>query len=179
MLDAVFDCLTAWLAPVLVFTAEEAWLARNPSADGSVHLRTFPDLPDEWRDDALAAKWEAVRAVRRVVTGALEVERADKRIGASLQAAPAVFVTAEQQAALTGIDFADICITSGVDVQVGEGPEAAFRLPDFAGVAVVPKLASGAKCGRCWQVLPEVGHVPGHDDLCKRCAQALDGAVPA
>ncbi|HTZ76653.1 MAG TPA: isoleucine--tRNA ligase, partial [Stellaceae bacterium] len=92
VMDRAFECLTAWLAPILCFTAEEAWLARHPSDTGSVHLTLFPDLPPDWRNDALAHKWERVREIRRVVTGALEVARAEKKIGASLQADPILYV---------------------------------------------------------------------------------------
>ncbi len=173
VLDILFDCLAKWLAPIICFTAEEAWLIRHPSEDGSVHRELFPDLPAAWADAALAAKWERVRRVRRVVTGALEIERAAKRIGSSLQAAPQVFVTQEDADALAGIDFAEICITSAVQVQVGEAPAEAFRLEDVKGVGALPRSASGIKCERCWQVLPEVGHVQGHDDLCQRCADAV------
>jgi isoleucyl-tRNA synthetase len=173
VLDELFKCLTIWLAPFICYTAEEAWLIRYPSEDGSVHRQVFPALPDAWLDPALGAKWERVRRVRRVVTGALEIERAAKRIGSSLQAAPQVFVAPEDVEALQGIDFAEICITSSIAVEVGEGPADAFRLEDVKGVAALPRQASGIKCERCWQVLDEVGHVPGHDDLCKRCAEAV------
>ncbi len=176
VLDILFDCLTKWLAPIICFTAEEAWLMRHPSEDGSVHRELFPTLPASWADAALAAKWERVRRVRRVVTGALEIERAAKRIGSSLQAAPQVFVTQDDADALAGLDFAETCITSGIDLQVGDGPGDAFRLEDVKGVAVLPRNASGIKCERCWQVLPEVGHVHGHDDLCRRCADAVPAA---
>jgi len=173
VLDELFKCLTIWLAPFICYTAEEAWLTRYPSEDGSVHRQVFPALPDAWLDPALGAKWERVRRVRRVVTGALEIERAAKRIGSSLQASPQVFVAPEDVEALQGIDFAEICITSSIAVEVGEGPADAFRLEDVKGVAALPRQASGIKCERCWQVLDEVGHVPGHDDLCKRCAEAV------
>ncbi|MCW0235588.1 MAG: isoleucine--tRNA ligase [Ferrovibrio sp.] len=173
VLDHLFDCLVKWLAPFISFTAEEAWLTRYPSEDGSVHRELFPAIPAEWLDAALGAKWEQVRRVRRAVTGALEIERAEKRIGASLQAHPVVYVTAEDIAALQDIDFAETCITSGITVREGEGPAEAFRSEDVKGVAVVPQQASGLKCERCWQVLPDVGHVPGHDDLCQRCAEAV------
>ena len=173
VLDQLFSCLTAWLAPILCFTAEEAWLARFPSEHGSVHLRLFPDVPATWRNDVLAAKWERIRRVRRVVTGALELERAAKRIGSSLQAHPKVFVGADDAAALKGVDFAETCITSGITVTTAEGPASAFRLDDVKGVAVEPGLAAGDKCQRCWQVLPEVGKIEGPTDLCRRCADAV------
>src|SRR5690606_8836601 len=137
VLDAVFDCLTAWLAPILVFTMEEAWLERHPGASESVHLQLFPDLPAEWRDDALAAKWEKIRDVRRVVTGALEIERKNKVIGSSLEAAPVVSIAdADLLAALDGVDFAEICITSFIEVGQAEGPAAASRLAEQPDVAV-------------------------------------------
>ena len=89
----LFSFLTAWLAPITCFTAEEAWLARPQDVpDGgkeSVHLRVYPEIPPAWLDAALGEKWKTVRTLRRVVTGALELERAEKRIGSSLQAAPA------------------------------------------------------------------------------------------
>ncbi|MCP4329053.1 MAG: isoleucine--tRNA ligase [Alphaproteobacteria bacterium] len=176
ILDILFDHLTAWLAPVLCFTAEEAWLKRfgdDAEAADSVHLRVFPDVPDSWRDDALAAKWNKIRALRRVVTGALEVERAEKRIGSSLQAAPLVYAPADHIDALAGVDLAEIAITSAAHLESGAGPDDAFRLDDVPGVAVVPARAEGDRCGRCWRVLPEVGNGTRADDLCHRCDDAV------
>ena len=177
----VFSFLTAWLAPITCFTAEEAWLARpNDMPDGqadSVHLRVYPTLPAGWLDPGLGEKWKAVRALRRVVTGALELERAEKRIGSSLQAAPHVHAGSAFVAALKGLDLAEICITSGGDlVEVPDGgvlPTGAFTLPDVAGVAVMPALAGGRKCARCWQVLEEVGSSAAHPLLCQRCEEAV------
>jgi isoleucyl-tRNA synthetase len=174
VLHELFMSLTAWFAPILCFTAEEVWLTRFPSDEGTVHTRLFPDVPAEWRDAALAAKWEKVRELRRVVTGALEVERREKRIGASLEAAPDVYVTnAELKAAMTGVDLAEISITSGAALIDGEGPVGAFRLDEVPGVAVVSKPAQGRKCARSWKILPEVGSVPGFPDLTPRDAAAV------
>jgi isoleucyl-tRNA synthetase len=181
VLDILFDHLTAWLAPFLAFTAEEAWLSRNADAPGkaaSVHLRTFPDGPAGWRDDALAEKWAKVRTLRRVVTGALELERAEKRIGSSLQAAPRVFAPEVLAAAVAGLDFAEICITSDISVAAEAPPAGAFTLPDVADVGVVPELAEGEKCARCWRVLPEVGRDASAPELCRRCASAVSGLEP-
>ncbi|HEY4136032.1 MAG TPA: isoleucine--tRNA ligase [Alphaproteobacteria bacterium] len=178
VMDTLFSCLTAWLAPVLCFTAEEAWLSRFPSETDSVHLREFPAIPADWRDDALATKWEDIRKLRRVVTGALELARANGKIGASLQAAPKVYADESYHAALAGLDLAEIAITSDIELLAGEGPADAFRMADIPGVAVVSDLAEGAKCQRCWQVLVEVGQHAEHDDLCNRCNDAV-GAMPA
>ncbi len=178
VMSEVFSFLTAWLAPITCFTAEEAWLARpNDMPDGgaeSVHLRLYPTIPSSWRNDALGEKWKTVRALRRVVTGALELERAEKRIGSSLQAAPHVHAAPEYIAALQGLDLSEICITSGGDLVAGAAPAGAFTLPDVAGVAVVPALATGEKCARCWQVLEEVGKSAKHPLICLRCEAAVD-----
>jgi isoleucyl-tRNA synthetase len=164
----------SWLAPILAFTAEEAWLARYPSADGSVHLELFPDLPAAWRDDALAEKWRKVRNVRRVITGALEIERAHKRIGSSLEAAPVVYVSdPELFAGLVDIDWAEVAITSAAPLVEGDGPPEAFRLDDVKGVAVEVRLAQGTKCARSWKILPSVGSDPAYPDVSPRDAQAL------
>ncbi|EIZ84558.1 isoleucyl-tRNA synthetase [Methylobacterium sp. GXF4] len=182
VIDETFRRVVVWLAPVLAFTAEEAWLDRYPSPDGSVHLQTLPETPAAWLDPTLAERWQKIRKVRRAVTGALEIERAAKRIGASLEAAPTVYVSdPELLAALEGCDFADTCITSAITVVAGEGPAEAFRLDEVRGVAVVPKPAEGRKCARSWRVSPAVGSDPEYPDVTPRDAQALrewDAAHP-
>lgn len=176
VLDILFDHLTAWLAPFICFTAEEAWLARHPEreAGNSVHLRTFPDVPGDWADDKLAEKWSNVRALRRAVTGALEIARANKVIGASLQAHPQVYADARYKDAVADFDVADLCITSGITFVDGDAPDDAYRLDDVDGIAVVVEKASGDKCERCWKVLDEVGSNPAHPTACNRCADAVD-----
>jgi isoleucyl-tRNA synthetase len=174
VVDEAFRRLVVWLAPILSFTCEEAWLSRFPSDDGSVHLQLFPHTPDAWRDDALSAKWKAIRSVRRVVTGAIEIERASKRMGSSLEAAPIVFIAdSSLLAALDGVDFADVCITSAVTVTSGEGPPDAHRLDEVPGVAVVPARAEGRKCARSWRISREVGDDAEFPDVTPRDALAL------
>ncbi len=173
VIDRTFRCVATWIAPILAFTAEEAWLARYPNAE-SVHLETFPEVPADWRDNALAERWARIRRVRRVVTGALEIERAQKRIGASLEAAPVVHIADESLwNAVQGLDLSEISITSGIEVVKGEGPAEAFRLEDVRGVAVVPRLARGRKCARSWKVTPDVGTDPDYPDVTPRDAAAL------
>ncbi len=172
VLDALFHRLTTWLAPILVFTMEDVWLSRFPGEGESVHLHDIPETPAAWLNPALAAKWERIRAVRRVVTGALEVQRTAKVIGASLEADPVVHVDATTAAMLEGVDFADLCITSGIRVSTGAAPEGAFTLADVADVAVVFHEAAGEKCERCWKVLPDVG-THSHAATCARCDEAL------
>ena len=181
VLDLLFDCLTAWTAPILCFTAEEAWLARHGGSGGgaegeSVHLRQFPDLPADWRDDGLAARWAEVRAVRRVVTGAIERERAAKRMRSGLEAAPVVWLAPERRAALDGLDLAEIAIVSTLAFGEGEPPADAFRLEDVDGVAVVPAGSGDERCARCWRRLPDVGEAAA--DICGRCADAVRAPPP-
>ena len=169
----LFDCLVTWLAPMLPFTTEEAWLSRYPDAE-SVHLAQFPEIPAEWKNDALEAKWEKIRKVRTVVTGALEVERREKRIGSSLEAAPVVHIAdSDLLAALSGQDFAEICITSAITVVGDEGPADGFRLQEVAKVVVEQKLAEGVKCARSWRITTDVGSDPQYPDVSARDAAAL------
>ncbi|EAQ01210.1 isoleucyl-tRNA synthetase [Pseudooceanicola batsensis HTCC2597] len=173
VLDLLYHRLTTWLAPILVFTMEEVWLERYPGEGSSVHLVDFPDTPSAWRDDALAEKWARVRAARRVVTAALEVQRTDKVIGASLEAAPVVHVEdPEMLAALKAVAFEDVCITSGISLTGDPAPAEAYRLPEVPDVAVVFEKAEGEKCQRCWKILPDVG-THSHPGVCGRCDAAL------
>jgi isoleucyl-tRNA synthetase len=169
----LFDCLVKWWSPMLPFTMEEAWLDRHPDAQ-SVHLEQFPAIPAAWRDEALAEKWRKVRQVRRVVTGALEIERAKKVIGSSLEAVPAVHVTdPDLFGALNGVDLAEIAITSGIAVTAEPAPAGAFTLDEVKGVAVVPALATGTKCARSWRFTHDVGSDPQYPDVSARDAAAL------
>ena len=172
-LNEVFERLTAWLAPIMPFTMEETWLTRFPDSP-SVHLRQFPATPEAWRDDAAAETMAKLRRVRRVVLGALEVERREKRLGASLEAAPEIWIEdASLFAAASGADMAELCITSDATVKQGLAPAGAFRLEDTGQVGVVPKRATGAKCARSWRILPEVGQDSRYPDLSLRDADAV------
>jgi len=173
-IEQIFRAVTLWLAPILVFTAEEAWLARYGDEAGSVHLEEFPAIPEAWRDAALAAKWEQVRRVRSVVTGALEIERAAKRIGSSLEAAPVVHIADPAlRSLIESVDFAEVCITSAIDIAGGVPPSGAFTLPEVPGVGVVAKRASGRRCARSWRISPEVGMDPEFPELSPRDAAAV------
>jgi len=174
VMDEVFSCLTAWLAPILCFTAEEAWWARGKGPEESVHLRLFPDVPQAWADAELVARWDRIKRVRRVITGALEKLRAEKFIGSSLEAAPTVHIEDPELLRLVeGVPLAEIAITSGIAAVGGSGPAEAFRLEEVPGVAVSAGKAAGRRCERCWQVLEEVGRQPEADDLCRRCSEAV------
>jgi isoleucyl-tRNA synthetase len=172
--DILCDAILKWLAPILVFTADEAWRDYRPEGAASVHLLTFPDNLAAFRDDALEKKWETIRDVRRVVTGALELERAAKRIGASLEASPRIYISdANIFETVSMVDFAEVSITSGYELTNADAPKDAFHLPDVPNVAVVVELAQGKKCARSWRILPTVGDDPEYPDVSPRDAQAL------
>jgi isoleucyl-tRNA synthetase len=158
VLDAIFERLTIWLGPLLSFTMEEAWAQRFPDA-GSNCLRVFPQTPADWRNDAEFARWTALDAVVSAVTASLEVERREKRIGASLEAAPRVELTPELAALFDGLSAAEIFRTS--DVEMASAGELAVR----------PFRAAGDKCDRCWRILPEV---KAATKLCLRCEDAVE-----
>jgi isoleucyl-tRNA synthetase len=173
VLDETFSRLTAWLAPIMPFTAEEAWLTRFPDSV-SVHLRQFPETPAAWEDEFAGEEVARLREARGVVTGALEVARREKTIGAALEAAPRVFVVDDElRASLQAVDFAELCITSGIVIEAGEGPADAFRLPEVAGVAVVVEKASGVKCARSWKYFDPATADPRYPDITPRDAEAV------
>jgi isoleucyl-tRNA synthetase len=171
VMDLLFHRLTTWLAPIMVFTCEDVWQSRFPDENDSIHLYDIPKTPPNWIDDALAQKWDAIRKMRRVVTGALEEQRRDKIIGSSLEAAPIVYIADNDLRALAeSVDFDDICIVSKIEIKAGmaEG----FALDDQPGIAVSFAKAEGKKCQRCWKILPDVG-LYAHPNTCGRCSTAL------
>ena len=173
-IDYIFGAVAVWLAPVLVFTAEEAWTARG-AGDRSIHLEQFPAIPAGWRDDQLAETWDTIRTLRLAVTGAIEIARANKLIGSSLEAAPRIYLSnPEHLKALEGIDFAEVCITSDISVEFGTPiPETAFRLPEAADVGVVVERARGVKCARSWRYFDPATASPDFPDVTPRDAEAL------
>ena len=169
LLDDLHRCLCIWLAPVLIFTAEEAWTARFGS-EASVHLERFPDIPESWHNAELAARFQGIRELRREITAALEARRAEGSIKSSLQADIALGLTEDARALLDAGTWAEIAIVSGA------------RTYPAAGIEVATKIAQGEKCARCWRVLPEVGESARHPTLCLRCenaVEALEAEQPA
>lgn len=159
VLDTLFHALVRWLAPVMVFTAEEVWRARYPDG-GFVHLLEWPAVDAGWRDTALAARFERLRALRAMVTEAIEPLRKDKVIGSGLAAHISLSLGAEDMALLQSVDFAELCITGSVDLQKA------------AGVAVAVTATADPRCERCWRHVPDVAEESG---LCGRCNSAVNG----
>ncbi len=172
----VLDCLSTWFAPILPFTTEDVWNHRPAHLwrdSDSVHLRTFPDIPKEWRNAHLADKFETAFDIRRAILGALEPKRVDKTIGSSLEAHPIVYVPPEWAEKISGLDMAELSITSQITILTDPAPAGAFMLNDMKDVAVVFQKAEGKKCLRSWKILPDVGTDPEYPDLSARDADAV------
>jgi isoleucyl-tRNA synthetase len=167
----IFECLTHWLAPVLSFTSEEAWGLRYGLDNNSIHLQQFPSIPQEWLNPDIVDYWEKIRRVRSVVTGALEIERAAKTIGSSLQGSVAIYVTNEIAQDLRNVDLAEMAITSTAELVIAQPPASAFTIEGISDVGVIVNAAEGEKCQRCWKVLQEVKD--SDSSLCHRCAEVV------
>ena len=174
VLDILFNYLVTWFAPILCFTSEEVRKSRFPEEKDSIHELSFINIKDEWFNSELYKKWEEIRSVRRVVTGAIELERKEKRIGSSLEAFPTVYVTDDKyNKILQDIDLPEIFITSQAELRLEKGPEDAFRLDEIKNISVVCNLAKGNKCNRSWKILPEVGTDKDYPDLSLRDASVM------
>ena len=162
VMNQVFLCLTAWLAPILSFTTEEAWQHYAHRDVPSNHLRTYPKIPAEWKNETLATDWQTLREWRRKVTTQLETLRGNKEIGSSLEVEVEVHVPdAVTQKLLAQSDFSELCIVSGAKVTTG------------AEEIKITKRDETCKCERCWRYLPDVGEDKSHPTLCKRCAAVV------
>jgi isoleucyl-tRNA synthetase len=165
VLDILHRYLCTWLAPVLPFTAEEAWIARFGNKS-SVHLELFPVVPASWENEQLAKRWWQIRLRRKDITQKIEDLRRSKEIGASLEAG--VVMTTDLNIDLDGRDllscdmWAQICIVS--DFQLVR-PDSGKRIEIFK--------VNAEKCERCWRVLEEVGTNHVHPTLCLRCCEAV------
>ncbi len=172
VMNEVFQRLTAWLAPILCFTAEEAWQSQVNDIENSVHLRSYDAVPPEWYDEKVGSRWAAIRRARAVVTSALEAARNDGAIKGSLQAAPIVHVSNEIAALFAGEDAAALFITSGAHITDAAAPGDAFRVEGIDDVVVAFAVADGEKCARCWKITPEV---KVEDGICIRCETVVNG----
>ena len=134
----------------------------------------FLDVKSEWNNSELFEKWESIRSIRKVVTGAIELERKEKRIGSSLEAKPILFISDDNYVgALKDIDLPEIFITSQAEMRNEKGPENAFTLDEIDDVAVICDIAEGNKCSRSWKILPEVGTDKEYPDLSLRDAEVM------
>ena len=173
VLDILFYYISSWIAPILVFTAEEVWLSRFSGTNDSIHLTDFPYPEKVWKVDCIEERWNLIRDLRKVVSGAIEISRQEKLIGASLEAHPYIYINSKEKVSmLNGVDLAEICISSGATLILDSGPENAFSIKDIPDIKVVCQPAKGEKCLRCWKILPEVEQ-SFEKKVCQRCSNVL------
>lgn len=164
VLSKTFECLVHWLAPVMPFMAEEAWLSRYPDDESSVHLNQFPALPSEWADHGSDERWNVIMTVRGLVTAAIERQREAGCVKSSLEATPTITVPQSLIYHFEGVDMEDICITSGCRFVVRD---------DDCDPSVTVAVAGGHRCERSWKYSDSVGSDPDYPGLSLRDAQAM------
>ena len=173
----ILSSLTRLIAPLLSYTAEEIWqhLPQSAALDmGSVFYNDLPEASGVAPADP--ALWETLLAARVAVQKAMELKRAAKVIGKSLEAKVTLHCDGPLYDTLTAAGglVSDLLIASQVEVAKGGNGEVQG---DLEGLSVTVEKAVGGKCARCWKVLPEVGADPEYPDLCPRCAAAVKSLV--
>ena len=168
-IHAVFEALAKIAAPLMSFTADEAWsysAHRTEYADDSIHLQNWPQVPPSWHAPELAAELDRLIGFRARVNEKLESLRQSKEIGKSLDAAVQLTGAADDPffALLSRHRdcLAELFIVSRVDLVAGHGE-----------VSIVATVAGGERCPRCWRWVPALSPTPDHGAACPRCAEAL------
>lgn len=161
----IAHALLRWIAPILSFTAQEAWEVLK-GTDGYVFTQEWYALPQVELNDITDSDWQAILAVKELANKAMDDARTDKVINSSLSASLEIVVddATYQTLAKLGDELRFVLITSAVTLAKG----------DTLSVKVAP--AVGEKCVRCWHILPSVGSVAEHKDICPRCVENAFGA---
>jgi isoleucyl-tRNA synthetase len=172
----VLHALIRLMAPILAFTAEEAWRHVPGSRGESVHLERFPEVPLEWLDDGLKAEWDRLLEVRREVTKALEAARAQKLIGSGLEASVRISSAPEDIPTLLVAKselLKTLFIVSRVELRGAASGAVVYESQEIPGLVVVVDHAPGKKCERCWTWSERVGDNAEHPALCERCVPVI------
>ena len=155
LLGLVLDILLKWFAPILSFTTEEIYQIINQEKNSSIHLKTFPAIPENWKNEKLFEKWEKFKTIRKVVNAAIEVKRGNKDIGSSLEADVEVYLKDDYLKIVKDFDLPENFITSkAVAKQLIKEDKNLFKLNEEENISVLVKKAEGKKCPRCWKIFP-------------------------
>ena len=153
-----------WFAPILSFTTEEIFQILNKEKKSSVHLEDFPDIPAKWENKKIFEKWEKLKIVRNVANAGMEVKRASKDIGSSLEADIEVHLSEEYLKLVKDINLSEFFITSNAKAKNMTNSDKFFKLEGINDIAVSVKKSAGEKCSRCWKIL---------GNPCDRCRDVL------
>ena len=167
LLNFIFEYIVRWLAPSLSFTCEEAWKAKGNKS--SIHLEDFLETPNDFKNTNIANKWNIIKNIRKVITGALEKKRADKIIGSSLESHVKIFLTDNIKNEVSDINFDEIAITSSFEILDFKNSNNNFSLEEVKGVNVEITKVSGSKCERCWKYQSNLTA----KNLCNRCEEVI------
>jgi len=152
-LGMILDMLLKWFAPILSFTTEEIFQILNKEKKSSIHLESFPDIPVSWKNEKLFEKWDKLKTIRNVTNAAIEVKRASKEIGSSLEADVQVYLGDEYLKFSKDVDLTEYFITSKAMVNPLTDDDRLFKLDGMDNIKVLVKKAKGEKCSRCWKIL--------------------------
>jgi isoleucyl-tRNA synthetase len=174
VLHEILDTLLRLLAPVLSFTADEAWQHMPARKEQSVHLAAFPQLHPEWKDDSLVGRWDRIMKVRGDVSKALELARTAKVIGHSLDASVTIAAPADLLDFLREYEteLQSIFIVSKVTL-IDDISGECWNSENIAGLKIQVTAAPGAKCERCWYYSEELGTDETHPAICPKCTAAV------
>jgi isoleucyl-tRNA synthetase len=168
VLYTLFQYLIRWIAPIIVFTAEEAWISMYGSS--GVHLEVFLIPDGAWVNPSLGAAVSELKKIRKIATTALETARRDKIIGSNLQAIITIF---DPDGTIEMTDesvWEEIVITSGVKIKKKPIPADAFVDESQKNIGITVAVAEGQKCERCWKVSKRTNG----DTVCERCRKVLE-----
>ncbi len=154
LLGLILDMLLKWFAPILSFTTEEIFQILNQGQSSSIHLQKFPKVPQMWENEKLFKKWEKFKIIRKVVNAAMEVKRANKDIGSSLEADVQVYLKGDYLKVAKGFDLPENFITSKAEAKKMINEKNLFKLNDIEDIKVLVQKAKGKKCPRCWKIFP-------------------------
>ncbi len=161
LLELILDLLLKWFAPILSFTTEEIFQIVHENQNSSIHLQSFPKIPKEWKNDDLAKKWEKFKIIRKVVNAAMEVKRANKDIGSSLEADVEIYLSNDYLETIKELDLSENFITSKAEAKKLVEDKKLFKIDGIENIKVFVKKAEGEKCPRCWKIFPKP---------CQRCS---------
>ena len=141
VLNIILESLIKWFAPILSFTTEEIYMLVNKNKK-SIHLEKFIELPNEFENKDLNKKWVELKKIRDVCNISIEAKRSSKEIGSSLEANLIINLNNKLVKISENIDFAELCITSGVKIIKNDSEK----------IEVITEKAQGNKCPICWKI---------------------------
>lgn len=178
----IAHALLRWIAPILSFTAQEAWeILKGPhtsNGNGYIFTEEWYEFPPVVLDDVSESDWQAILNVKETVNKAYEIARTDKVINANLSADVTVFAPDSTVQSLNklGDELKFVLISSQASVKpFAEKPSDVTYSDEDSQVAVVVKPATGEKCIRCWHIREDIGINPAHPEICGRCAENVEG----